>query len=160
MPGDDVGQFIFFHIEHSVDSSNEHPLTCIRDEQVVDAFHRLSGRGVLNYGGTYQGPRECHEKRGGNALICHICNEEPKTVIWQVKHIVEISAHLAGSLPACGQFPIRKLWKRLGDEGLLDLPRQLHFRFESFPYNHLFLEQVILNGKRSLLCNTSDDLKS
>src|SRR5688572_1881333 len=159
MPGDDIGQFIIFHIEHSVDSRNEHSLTRIRDQQVIDAFHRLSRGGVLNNGGTYQGPCECHEEGSGNAFVCYIRNEESKAVIWQVKHIVEISTHLPSSFPACGQFPIRKLRQRLGDESLLDLPRQLHFCFEAFAYDHLFLEKVILNGKRGLLCDASNDLQ-
>src|SRR6185503_15507904 len=98
-------------------------------------------------GSAYQGPRERHEERGGNALIRHIRNKEAEAVVRQVEYIVEISAYLAGSFPARGQLPIRKLRQRLGDESLLDLPRQLHFRFEAFAYHHLLLEEVILDGK-------------
>ena len=109
MPGVDVGQFVIIHIEHGIDCRHKHSLARIGDQQVVDAFHRLSGRAALDNGGTYQGPCERHEEGGGNALVGDIRNEETESLIGQVKYIVEIAAHLPGRLPACGEFPISEI---------------------------------------------------
>ena len=43
VPGDDVGQLIIFHIEHSIDSRHKHTLTRIGDQQVIDTFIASAG---------------------------------------------------------------------------------------------------------------------
>ena len=43
VPRVDVGQFIFVHIEHGVDSRHEHTLLRVRDQEIVDAFIASAG---------------------------------------------------------------------------------------------------------------------
>ena len=56
------------------------------------------------------------------------------------------------------QVPSLQIAAEIRDERLLDLARQLHFGFEAFAHDHLFLQEIVLNGKRGLLRNASDDL--
>ena len=106
-----------------------------------------------------EGPSERHEERGGNALVRDIRDEEAKQFAGKFEYIIEIAAHLSGSLPARGKLPACELRQGLRNEGLLDLACQLHFGLQTFAHHHLFLKQIVLNGKRGLLRDAGNDLQ-
>ena len=155
----DVGQLIIIHIQHGIYSRDEHALFCVGQQQFVDTRQGLGRRCRFDHSGVDKSPRERHEERGGNALVGDIGNEESQLIIRQVKDIIKVTAHLTGSLPTRGKFPVLELRQRFRDEGLLNLARQLHFRFEAFAYHHLFLQEIVLNRERDLLRNARDDLE-
>src|SRR5215216_7781728 len=107
MPGVDVGEFVFVHIDH---------------------------------GSPDEGPGKGHEEGSGNTFVSNIRNEETQSLICEFKHIVEIAAYLAGSLPARGEFPILKLRQGFWNKRLLDLARQLYLGLEAFAHHHFFLQ--------------------
>ncbi len=159
MPRVDVRQFILFKIQHGIHRRDEHPLLGIGDQQIVHAAQRFGGRFGFQHGGADEGPRERHEERGRHALVRNVRDEQADAIIRQVNHVVKVAAHLPRRFPTRRKFPALHLRQRVGDERLLNLASQLHFRFEAFAHHHLALQQVVLNRKRGLLRDPVDDLQ-